>query len=88
MKYKEKVKGNIILEANKGSDLIFQLRTDGVIEWFVKGKKIEVKDKKLLCIALMDLVVQMSNFKYDYSLIDKKLYKDYLKFVYSKNSDI
>lgn len=62
---------------------LLRIEHDGRIVWTLRGKKIEITDKRLLGIAFLDSVIKMSGIKYDYSLLDKDLYKDYQKFLAS-----
>lgn len=65
---------------------ILVLSPKGKITWFLNDKKIEITDKKLLCLALLDIVAQMSLKQYDYSLLDKNLWNKYQKFLETKES--
>ncbi len=44
---------------------------------------IEITDNKLLMLAFMDTVMQLSCVDYNYELLDKELYKEYKKFIES-----
>ncbi len=67
----------------KGKDFreVLRLLPDGKIIWTIKGKEIIVKKKSVLAIALLDVVINFTNWNYDYSKLDAKLFKRYKNFL-------
>lgn len=73
--------------SNLESKEYLRIDVNGHITWNMYTpyeKVIKIKDKEMLGIALIGLLNQMTNSKYDMSLIDKDLYEKYLKFLESK----
>ena len=71
----------------KNTREILRFEPNGIIIWSIwepYKRVIKVKDKDMLCLALMDLVYNFTDGVYDYSLLDKDLYDKYKKFLESK----
>jgi len=72
------MESSITFSTGDTSQEILVLGHDGVITWNNKGKEIVIEDKKMLCIALMDVVARLSN-GIDVSKLDQELYGEYKK---------
>lgn len=66
---------------------VLRLEPNGKIVWTLNDEQIEIKDKEMLCLALLDLVNQLSHFRYDMSKIDADLYKRYQQFLESERKE-
>jgi hypothetical protein len=71
------------------SRLILKLDPKGITWtiWEPEKKVIEIKDKEMLCLALMDVLYTFTNGSFDYELLDKDLYEKYKKFLDSFKDD-
>lgn len=81
-----KEKDSIVFSITKAPEFL-TLGHDGVITWMPNGKeKIIIGDKKMLCVALMDVICKLSP-ELSIEKVDKNLYEEYLKIINQKEDD-
>ena len=71
---------NTISFCNQSKRLL-TIEPDGNIIWDSPKGEIVIEDKPLLGFALLDLVIQMTSSRYDYSLLGEELMEEYTKFL-------
>lgn len=74
------------ISAANGKEIL-RMEPEGRIIWFVDGKEIVVKEKSILAIALLDMLVQMTNLPYDYSKLDPELWQQYQEFLKTEKKE-
>jgi len=70
----------IVIKVDTNTE-IFRVEANGNIVWTLNEGEIVIDDKKLLALAFLDMVVNITQMKYDYSVLDPELWKEYQKFL-------
>lgn len=69
----------------QNENIVLEIYPDRIVwnRYTPEKQTIVIEDKQLLCLALLDTVMSLTNNTYDYSLLDPGLYGDYKKFLNS-----
>ena len=70
-----------LLSIEKDNKEVLRLEANGSIIWQSPKGEVIIEDKKLLHIAFMGCIINLTNMEYDYSVLDKEVYEQYKKFL-------
>lgn len=86
-KYPKPQEPNAITFAIDGKAVLV-LQPNGIIEWTLHDKKILITDQRLLCVALMDVVLHLSGISANLGQqIAPELWAEYQRIVASEKID-